>query len=834
MEQSQLKLLNTALHLSVQTGWRGNEINPFVDLIEAISSQDLSLLDRPNGNYRLLGGMPLCHPDSILLAFEARRKLERAEKLPVLPLLTSRDELVEHYQVLYDISAKNSRSDDRSTIRQTVMIQVPAFVRSPLEALSPNLISKMFFNHVHQGSYLIVRAVSLTVRLVAIQVVVEDQEGSAVDLALYNCLETSGLDREGVREIIALGQAMLIREPWITRGRTGGNVTVRVDSPTDIIFLPPSHPLLEHYPESWKLGVKSDALGYKDLGNNAFKNGRFESAIQAYSNGLSIDPSASLLRLNRSLCYLKINKPSMALDDARIASEDEAMTDMLRSKARYRMALAYYALDRFTDALRILEDKTQIQFSPKDISDLEKKTRERLIEQGQGNYNWFALNKIADQIKGHRQIPDVADYVGPVKVDIQISAISGGRGLVTTRDVLAGELLVVSKPFAFACAVEFPELFRAFLARTGAIYERASYEIVGRTMQRLVGDNTPASSLFLDLHSNSATARVSPATDTFPTFLSNGGCCWDIPGEYPIRDIDVNHVEGILASNSFSDRIENSVFGRSEAIYLLPSMVNHACHGTAVRTSVGSIMVMRASRNLKAGEEITCSYVGGIEGASYISRGVALNQWSITCQCELCLADKKDGESRCGDRERYEDELNELRAKLCPGDLEIIKIAKELVIKIQSTYDRKRVGPMDTLAEAQRLSGYLQQVVGPGTAIRLYMDVIRSHGIHVKDTPPKKAPQNHSQLRRGTLIIGTHSFPSQLHKIFQCIKAMVTLSVLEARRGKSSLASHWAVACLWVHEAFYGPGKRLLWYSLKGLIDDDTTHHLVTLLKDFD
>ncbi|KEP51013.1 SET domain protein [Rhizoctonia solani 123E] len=815
-----------------RTTWPDDESmhNPFVYSIEAIGSDDSTLLDKSDdGEYRLFLDVPSSHPDSILVA--ARSEVKRKKDIfPVLSLLTSRDELTEHYQLLYDMSPKNAKRDDKSLIRQAVMVQAPEFVRAPLNSLSSVSISTMLLNNAHQGNYLVVRAISRAVRLVAIQVMVEDLEGNVVDLALYNCLETAGLDRQGICELIPVGQTMLIREPWITRGRTGGHVTVRVDSPTDIIFLPPNHPELEQYPGAWKLGSENNAQNYKDMGNSAFKNGRFESAIHAYSCGLSVDPTASLLRLNRSICYLNINKPSMALKDACIASKDEALTDTLRSKARYRMALAYYALDQYTNALSILGDNNSSQFSPKDFAELEMKTRQRLIEQAQGGYNWFSLKKTAKQINGHRPTPDAADYVGPVKV-VQMSTIGGGRGLVTTREVLAGEILIVSKPFAFASSVEYPELFRVLHARSGAVVERASYELVGRTMQRLMGDSTAASSLFLNLHSNSISTEAFRTAEIHPTFLENSGRYWDLSGEYPIRDIDVNRVEGILTSNSFKEVIAGSPYGNNEAVYLLPSMVNHACHGTAVRTSVGSIMVMRASRDLKAGEEVTCSYVGGVEGASNISRGVALKQWLITCQCELCLADQKDGESRCKDRERYEGELNDLRMKLRPGDPEITKTAKELVTKIQSTYDRKRAAPMDTLGLAQRVSGFMQQAVGPSSAIRLYTDALRSHGIHVKDSPPRKVPQNHSQLRRESLIISTSHFPSQLDRIFRCIKVMVTLAGLETHRGMGLLASHWAVACLWVHEAFYGPGKSFLWYSL-GI--KSNTHPLVVLLEGFD
>ncbi|KAF8753867.1 SET domain [Rhizoctonia solani] len=522
-----------------------NKVNHWFYFMEAFSYKNSSLLDRSNGNYHLfLDGEPH-HPDSIML--EAQREANKTRHpCPVSSYLTTRDELIEHYKLLYEISPENSKSDDDSAIRQVAMLKVPEFVRISLESLSPIRISSMHLNKVHQEHYLIVRVISPAVRLAAIQVAIEDEQGSVVDLAMYHCFETSGLDLQGVIELVPLGQALLIRQPWLTRGLTGGNVTIRVSSPSDLIFLPPSHPLLSNCPEAWKAGGGKDS----------------HFVYPGKENG-------------------------------------------------YR-------------------------FSPADFSELEKKIHERLVEQAQGSYKWLALSKMAKQINGHRQVTDVADYVGPVEVALMESK-GGGRGLVTTREVLAGELLMVSKPFAFAASSEYPELFRVLQARTG--------------------DYTAASALFLDLHSNSPQTSTPQIARSVPTFLQNGGRYWDIPGECIIGDIDTNRVEGIIRSNEFNDSIKMTHFGNNEAVYLLPSLVNHSCHGTAVRTSIGSILVMRASRNLKKGQEVTCSYVGGTEGASYISRAAALRKWSFTRECELCTTDKKDGEQRCQSREGLQEDL---------------------------------------------------------------------------------------------------------------------------------------------------------------------------------
>lgn len=322
-----------------------------------------------------------------------------------------------------------------------------------------------------------------------------------------------------------------------------------------------------------------------------------------------------------------------------------------------------------------------------------------------------------------------------------------------------------------------------------------------------MGDHTAASALFLDLHSNSdkdSPPSQNDAPPSMPTFVSSGGNHRAISGEYVIGNVDINKVEGVIIKNSFSDVIAHSETGKTESIYLLASLVNHSCHGTAVRVSVGSIMTMRASRNLKEGEEITCSFVGGADGATYLTREPGLKKWSINCQCELCLADRKDGFDRCRQREGCKHALNELRMKLRPGDLLQMSVAQQLVNKIRSTYASKRAMhvPMDTLGLAQRVLGFTYQVFDPKQAVQAYNDALRSHGINVKSDIPKRIPQNYSQLRRDSLIIGTKNFPSQRDYIFRCMKVMATLAGLEDGRGNQMLASHWAVACLWSKSRF--------------------------------
>ncbi|KAG9088491.1 hypothetical protein FS749_002132 [Ceratobasidium sp. UAMH 11750] len=772
-----------------------NPDNPFARTIEATISYDTSLMEKRDGMFRIAPGETLDDPDRVLL--DAETDGQRQSSLPPGPAsLLSKSKIQDDYKKLYDASV----GEDKVRVRQMVLVQTPRFVRSPLETLSPITLSEMMIRTVHKKNYLLCRVISPSVRMVAIQAAIEDQNGDVADLALYHSFETKEMERDDIASLLPIGLVILIREPLFWLGTTGGNPTIRVDSPADVIFPTYNDPVLQRLPDAWKTLEYPDAQGYREAGNKAFNRGHLEVAIRAYTYGLALDPSASLCRSNRGWCHFKLGNFSSAFSDLRAASEDETLPADIRNKARYRMALVYYAMDRFTDAMEIVNDGVSAKLSPELFDALREKIESRLKEQAHGEYDWFGLHKQAGT--NHAQMLDVADYIGPITV-AEMPTRGGGRGVFTTRRVLAGELLIVAKPFAFASPAEFPkDMLRCCHPGRTMITGKSAHELTGRAARRLMGDRSGAGILFRDLYSgeNNNVDSLSKGTGETEnsTFLATTGRHWTLSDDYENDHIDIEEIRGIIKVNSFQDSVTGFPHTESEGIYLIPSLVNHSCDGTVVRFTVGSIVVMRASRSMQAGEEVTCSYIGGRSDTSVLSREPALAQWFGNCDCSLCKADHLDGEERCTLREAYDEEILGVRIALSSENrLQFRLQLEELVKKIQGTYLTTRTAPMHILGLAQRLVGFANKGLNTTQAIKAYTSGLESHGIRLKKTAPKRPPTNYSQLNRNSLIIHTDSFPSQLDYIFRCIKVMCVLAALHYEVRQASQARHWAVAALW-------------------------------------
>ncbi|PWN30825.1 hypothetical protein BDZ90DRAFT_229822 [Jaminaea rosea] len=93
-----------------------------------------------------------------------------------------------------------------------------------------------------------------------------------------------------------------------------------------------------------------------------------------------------------------------------------------------------------------------------------------------------------------------------------------------------------------------------------------------------------------------------------------------------------------------------SAFSRSTQPHPLPAILNHSCLPNVSSVFLGDVVITRALRDLREGEEIGHEYVRG--GVDYAARQDTLKKHGFVCRCALCDLDRGDGMERLGERRK--------------------------------------------------------------------------------------------------------------------------------------------------------------------------------------
>jgi DnaJ family protein C protein 8 len=98
---------------------------------------------------------------------------------------------------------------------------------------------------------------------------------------------------------------------------------------------------------------------HKQLGDNAFRCQGFKTAIDEYTNAISLDPEFLVGYSNRSAAYLKNSEKSKALRDA----QQCVTLDPQYAKGHSRLAAALHSLGRYSQALKSYQEVLKLDAS---------------------------------------------------------------------------------------------------------------------------------------------------------------------------------------------------------------------------------------------------------------------------------------------------------------------------------------------------------------------------------------------------------------------------------------------------------------------------------------
>ncbi|KAK1267335.1 hypothetical protein QJS04_geneDACA000561 [Acorus gramineus] len=217
--------------------------------------------------------------------------------------------------------------------------------------------------------------------------------------------------------------------------------------------------------------------------------------------------------------------------------------------------------------------------------------------------------------------PELAEYVGPV--EIRKSDLAG-RGVFAAKAVEAGTPMFVTEAVSVGRAMlpdqadQSRELAQLVMWKGFVEQVLEAVKRCGRTLRliyALSADEVPETELFRPNSKVRAFLNEKP----------------DVGRILEVLDVNSMTEEAISSKKLGSD--DEGCHG--VGLWLLASLVNHSCTPNARRLHIGDHMVVFASRDVKAGEEITFAYFDVLLALK--KRRALAKAWGFQCGCERCV-----------------------------------------------------------------------------------------------------------------------------------------------------------------------------------------------------
>ncbi|KAH6619341.1 hypothetical protein B0J18DRAFT_241684 [Chaetomium sp. MPI-SDFR-AT-0129] len=586
----------------------------------------------------------------------------------------------------------------------------------------------------HRGQGLIVKAVSAPFVGAGAVSIVEDEFGNADKLAIYNQADSSILS--GVPE----GCVVAVKEPYYKNNGAAGDYMICVDHPSDVILLRFTDPVI---PEKLRLGpLLKTAEDWRNAADRAFIEKDFPTCVFCYTEALEVsddDAFKAAVRTKRAGVNLLLGRYDAAKEDA-LASPTGGPRDW---RAYYNAGRAAYGLCHYAESHKLLS--TALSLSPDNASVLKEHARceARLREEETGDYDFEAMHASLGPQSVHL---DRASFLRNTRI---ADSPHHGRGLFATRDLRAGDLVFVEK------ATLMPNQYEP---------TRASAALYAMVVRQLC-DNPSLAEPVLALHDGGAyerTGKEGTMVDGVPV-------------------VDVFLVESIRTKNCFSaprstllDTRPSQPDGRmAKGLWVHAAYMNHHCIGNTIRSFVGDMLINRATKDIKAGEELFHQYAP-VKPLADVRALQHLAGWGFTCQCVLCETER-NGSSKAAMEKRRE--LAEAVDKLCKKKLpgkELIPEAKirnvERLLKQledaheKDVYDAHHLPRLTLIYPCQWLIVAHRGRKNHGKVIRYGLQVLRNFGFRVPDeTEPGWDPR------------GIYSDPESARTSLMTIHAVSTL-----------------------------------------------------------
>ncbi|KAH7357056.1 hypothetical protein BKA65DRAFT_392716 [Rhexocercosporidium sp. MPI-PUGE-AT-0058] len=573
----------------------------------------------------------------LLETYQTRLEAARAREGEIPTDRPSRNQLARDHMEQYGIDVRNSGAKG---MRVSVVGDPYLPSTAPVHELKKTMISKLTLETHHRGSYLLLRCFVPPIRVMGIISLAEDEAGDAITFSLY---QQECEDLQSAGEILKKGSIILLKEPYFKCVGDGG-YGLRVDHPSDVVWLSIDDPRV---PPAWRETGDTGAKSGEELnqeGNAYVSEGKFKQAIERqvrvfygetpYAAALATTPTsveAEIIHNNRALALLRVKKYDAALADTIYVQELRARSE----KALYRGALALYNLRRYREAFETLQVLTAKYPASKPGAFEILRVQARINEQDHGIYSFKKMHK-ASRLRP--PIIDCATHIGPVEVR---NILGKGRGLVTTRRVDAGELLMCEKAFSYCHAEQLKDPKSAATAEIGILVNlRTKRLTIGTHVSQLPGiyqnlaSNPSVALEFMSLYSGSYERADTQSVNGVPvidSFLIERIVSLNAFGS-PVNSKDVEFTSASLSKN------HSKIFDAS-GVWIKAACINHSCMKNCARTFIGDMMIVRATKDLPADTELSWCYSDPMDREK-MQKSLS-DSWGFKCNCEICQDDSR-------------------------------------------------------------------------------------------------------------------------------------------------------------------------------------------------
>ncbi|GJC99102.1 tetratricopeptide [Colletotrichum higginsianum] len=558
-----------------------------------------------------------------------------------------------------------------------------------LQDLKPMKFTELQVETHHRGRSLIVKrasrcpVVTLAARSWTVVQDEEEKETERLEICLHKT--TDGEDTlESARRYI-------IKEPYFTLTEDG-EATLRIDHPSDLVVC--QDEIVKGSSTQVEDAEKGEALAKKckDKGNAALQKKDLPLTRESYSQGLKLARQEAVQKTNPDLArdiarnrahvHLLLDRQDEAIADAKasLIGADDQRSKELDSKAYFRAGSGAYNLGQYQQAKEYFEQAKKLAPEEKGAAMYLRKVELRLREEKEGKYD---LQKIRANLTPTSPRADAASFTG--KTEVKESA-GRGRGLFATRDIAAGEIVMVEKAF---CVVWGHE---------SEVLTAMTYDVRDDRIRVAPVGLTKAISQKL-LRNSSQIARV---MDLYGDYQGEGDVAATKTEEGAV--VDVFRVHDIVSRNAFGPGGqfgEEGARNASTGLWIWAAYINHSCIANAKKEYVGDLMVLRALGAIKKGEEIFHSYD---ESADYEARQKALlTTWGFECGCALCAAERTDDDKLRRKRQTLANDADDFVNTTHWTNAKRIAIAKaqRFARDIDATYDDKKYDGVPRLASAR-------------------------------------------------------------------------------------------------------------------------------------